>query len=296
MQPNRTWLFVPGNNLRRAGKALNAGADAAILDLEDAVATAEKVAARSTVAEALTHPRTARAYVRVNALDTGLAFGDLEAVIRPGLDGIVLPKVERAADIQMVDWVMGELEKKHGLSPGEVDLMPILETGRGVAHARDICAALDGDGRMRRVSFGAADYTRDMGMEWTIGEQETAPAQAEIVLASRIAGLEPPIDTVFAHLQEPEAFRASCRRVRQMGFQGKLLIHPDQIGPANETFSPSETDLARARKIVAAFDAAEAAGAASIQVEGQFVDYPIVEKARRTVALAEAIAAGTGDA
>jgi citrate lyase subunit beta/citryl-CoA lyase len=296
MEANRTWLFVPGNNPRRVDKALNAGADAAILDLEDAVAVAEKVAARGAVAEGLTRPRTCRAYVRVNALDTGLTFGDLEAVVGPGLDGIVLPKVERAADVQMVDWVIGELEKKQGLVPGAIDLMPILETGRGIAGARSICAALDGCGRLGRVSFGAADYTRDMGMEWTMGEQETAPAQAEIVLASRLAGLEPPIDTVFAHLHAPEALRASCLRVRQMGFQGKLLIHPDQIGPANETFSPSVAELARARTIVAAFREAEAAGAASIQVDGQFVDYPIVEKARRTVALAEAIAVSTRDA
>lgn len=295
MQPNRTWLFVPGNNARRAGKALSAGADAAILDLEDAVAVAEKLAARGTVAEALTQPRTARAYVRVNALDTGLTFGDLEAVVGPGLDGIVLPKVERAADVQMVDWVIGELEKRHALAPGAIDLMPILETGRGIAEGRAICAALGGGGRLRRVSFGAADYTRDMGMEWTTAEQETIPAQAEVVLASRLAALEPPIDTVFAHLDAPDAFRASCLRVRQMGFQGKLLIHPAQIGPANEAFSPSEAELVQARKVVAAFAEAEAAGAASIQVEGRFVDYPIVAKARRMVALAKAIAAGARD-
>jgi len=293
VEANRTWLFVPGNNARRVDRALNAGADAAILDLEDAVAVAEKVAARSAVADGLTRPRTARAYVRVNALDTGYTFGDLEAAVVPGLDGIVLPKVERAADIQMVDWVIGELEKKRGLTPGSVDLMPILETGRGVADARAICAALNGGGRLKRVSFGAGDYTRDMGMEWTMGEAEIAPAQAEVVLASRVAGLQPPVDTVFVHIREHAAFRASCLRVRQMGFQGKLLIHPDQVAPANETFTPSPDELAKARKIVAAFREEEAAGLASIQVDGHFVDYPIVEKARRVVALAEAVAAGT---
>jgi citrate lyase subunit beta/citryl-CoA lyase len=292
MQPNRTWLFVPGNNARRVDKALNAGADAAILDLEDAVAVAEKVAARDAIAEGLTRPRSSRAYVRVNSLDTGFTFGDLEAVVRPGLDGIVLPKVERAADLQMVDWVIGELEKKQGMAPGAVDLMPILETGRGIADARAICAA---GGRLRRVSFGAGDYTRDIGMDWTIDEAEIAPAQAEVVLASRIAGLEPPVDTVFIHIREHEAFRASCDRVRRMGFQGKLLIHPDQVAPANAAFTPSEEELARARKIVAAFAEAEAAGSASIQVEGYFVDYPIVEKAKRVVALAEAVAAGARD-
>ena len=290
-QPNRTWLFAPGNHPRRVEKALGLDADAVILDLEDAVAVAEKVAARAAVAAALDQPRRARAFVRVNALDTGYTFGDLEAVVGPGLDGIVLPKVERAADIQMVDWVMGALEARHGLAPGAIDLMPILETARGIAHARDICAA---GGRLRRVSFGAGDYTRDVGMEWTMAETEVDPARAETVLASRLAGLEPPVDTVFIHIREEAAFRASCLKVRQMGFQGKLLIHPDQIAPANETFTPSPEDLAHARKIAAAFAEAEAAGLASIQVEGYFVDYPIVEKARRTVALAEAIERSRG--
>jgi citrate lyase subunit beta/citryl-CoA lyase len=294
MLPNRTFLFAPGNHPRKVEKVFTAGPDAAILDLEDAVALAEKVGTRAAVAEALQRQRSCRAYVRVNALDTPFTFGDLEAVVGPGLDGIVLPKVERAADIQMVDWVTGSLEAKLGLPPGRIDLLPILETGEGIAEARSICAALDGAGRMRRVSFGAGDYTRDMGMEWTMTEHEVDPARAEVVLASRVAGLEAPIDTVFIHIREHEAFRASCQRVRQMGFQGKLCIHPDQVGQANAVFTPSDADLARARKVVAAFAEAEAAGSASIQVEGYFVDYPIVEKARRLVALAEAIARGQG--
>jgi len=290
MQPNRTWLFAPGNHARKVGKVFDAGADVAILDLEDAVAVAEKVPTRAVVAEALHRPRPCRAYVRVNALDTGFTFGDLEAVIGPGLDGIVLPKVERAADIQMVDWVIGSLEQKHGLTPGAIDLMPILETGRGIAGARGISGA---GGRLKRVSFGAGDYTRDMGMEWTMTEHEVDVARAEVVLASRINDLEPPIDTVFIHIREHDAFKASCIRVRQAGFQGKLCIHPDQVGPANAAFTPTADEVTWARRIVAAFREAEAAGSASIQVDGYFVDYPIVEKAERMVALAEAVA-GSG--
>jgi len=290
MQPNRTWLFAPGNHARKVEKVFGVGADVAILDLEDAVAVAEKVAAREAVAAALALPRACRAYVRVNALDTGLTFGDLEGVVGPGLDGIVLPKVERAADLQMVDWVIGALEQKRGLTPGDIDLMPILETGRGIAGAREICSAFGGaGGRLKRVSFGAGDYTRDMGMEWTMTEHEIDPARAEAVLASRINDLEPPVDTVFIHIRAHDAFRASCARVRQSGFQGKLCIHPDQVGLANAAFTPSDDEVAWARKVVTAFGEAEAAGSASIQVEGYFVDYPIVEKARRVVALAEAV-------
>jgi citrate lyase subunit beta/citryl-CoA lyase len=285
---HRSYLFAPGNHPRKVEKVFDAGADAVILDLEDAVAASEKVATRAVVAEALSRPRPCRAYIRVNALDTGLTFGDLEAVIRPGLDGIILPKVERAADVQMVDWVMTELEKKLGLPEGGIDLMPIIETGPAVAAVRDIATA---GGRMQRLSFGAGDYTRDMGMDWTRDEAECAHARAEIVLASRVAGLEPPVDTVWIELADTDGLAASTTRVKAMGFQGKLCIHPGQIAPVHAVFTPDAETVARAKKIVAAFDAAEAAGSASIQVDGYFVDYPIVEKARRTLAIASA--AGT---
>ncbi len=285
---HRSYLFVPGNHPRKLAKVFEAGADAVMLDLEDAVAASEKIVTRAVVAEALRNPRPCRAYVRVNALDTGLTFGDLEAVIGPGLDGIVLPKVERAADIQMVDWVMTEFEKKHSLPEGAIDLMPILETGPGIAAARDIAAA---GGRLKRLSFGAGDYTRDMGMDWTRDEAECAHARAEIVLASRVAGLEAPVDTVWIELQDQDGLAASTTRIKAMGFQGKLCIHPGQLAPVHAVFTPDAAAVARAEKIIAAFEKAEADGSASIQVDGYFVDYPIVEKARHTLAIAKA--AGT---
>ena len=291
MRANRTFLFAPGNHSRRVEKVFTVGADAAILDLEDAVAVAEKEAARPAIAAALGHPRIhrCRAYVRVNALDTPFAFGDIEAVVVPGLDGIVLPKAESAGDIRAADWMIRALERRQGMAEGAVDLMPIIETAKGLAAARDICAAGAASGRVARVSFGAGDYTADLGMEWTLAEHELDPARAEIVLASRLADLEPPVDSVFARLGEPEAFHASCLRVREIGYQGKLLIHPDQVAPANAVFSPSAEEIARAREIVGAFREAEARGEASIQIGGQFVDYPIVARADRTLALAEAI-------
>lgn len=288
MQANRTFLFAPGNHPRKVAKVFDAGADAVILDLEDAVAISEKVATRATVVEALQAPRTCRGYVRINALDTEYTFGDVEAVVAKGVDGIVLPKVERAADLQMVDWMMTSLERQRGLTAGGIDLMPIIETGKGVANVREICAA---GGRLKRVSFGAGDYTRDMGLEWTFEEGELAHARAEIALASRINELEPPIDTVFIHIREHEAHTATAVRARQFGYQGKFCIHPDQVPQANAAFTPTDEEVAWSRKVIAAFEEAEAAGSASIQVEGYFVDYPIVVKAERVVALAEAIAA-----
>lgn len=288
MQPNRTFLFAPGNHPRKVEKVFDAGADAVILDLEDAVAISEKPATRAVVVEALQKPRRCRGYVRVNALDTEFCFEDIEAVVAPGVDGIVLPKVERAADLQMVDWMMSSLERKRGLPVGGIDLMPILETGKGIANAREIAGA---GGRLRRLSFGAGDYTRDMGMDWTFQEAELGAAQAEVVLASRINDLEPPLDTVFIHIKEHDHFKKSAERARVMGFQGKLCIHPAQVQLANAAFTPTDEQVAWAREIIKAFAEAEAAGSASIQIKGYFVDYPIVVKAQRIVTLAEAVEA-----
>ena len=288
MQPNRTFLFAPGNHPRKVEKVFDAGADAVILDLEDAVAISEKAATRAVVVAALQRPRQCRGYVRVNALDTEFCFGDIEAVVAKGVDGIILPKVERAADLEKVDWLMRGLEAKAGLAEGGIDLIPIIETGKGIANAREVCSA---GGRLRRVAFGAGDYTRDMGMEWTVEEAEIAPAQAEVVLASRINDLEPPLDTVYIHIKDDEGFTASARRAKQFGFQGKMCIHPVQVPLANGVFTPTAEEAEFSRKVIAAFAEAEAAGSASIQLDGYFIDYPIVEKAKRVVALADAVAA-----
>ena len=164
--------------------------------------------------------------------------------------------------------------------------MPIIETGRGIAELRAVARS---GTRVRRLSFGAGDYTLDVGMRWTFEERELDHARAAIVVESRAAGLEPPVDTVFIHLGEPEALRRSTERARDLGFQGKLCIHPEQLGPVNEVFTPTDEEIAKSSRHVAAFEEAEASGSASIQVDGYFIDYPIVEKARRTLRIAESI-------
>ena len=282
----RSLLFAPGNHARRVEKALTLDADVVILDLEDAVAIAEKSATREKVVAAFQAPRRALGYVRVNAFDTPLCFEDLQAVVTPGIDGIVLPKVESPAQLVAVDWVVGALERSRGLPEGGIDIVPIVETGRGVSRLRDIA----GSGtRVRRLSFGAGDYTLDVGMTWTLDERELDHVRTALVVESRAAGLEPPVDTVFIHLRETDALRRSTERARDLGFQGKLCIHPDQIGPVNAAFTPSDDDIALAERYVAAFDEAESRGSVSIQVDGYFIDYPIVEKARRTVRIAGSI-------
>ena len=287
MEANRTYLFCPGNHPRKLEKVFQAGGDAVILDLEDAVAIAEKPATRALVVAALKRPRRCRGYVRVNAYDTEFCYGDIIETVGPWLDGIVLPKLESVEDIRSVDWLLENLERERGMDIGSIDVMPIIETAKGQDAVRQIAQA---DTRVRRLSFGAGDYTKDLGMEWSLGEMELASMRSEMVMASRLGELEPPVDTVFIHIREQDAFRASCDLVRDLGFQGKMCIHPDQVAFANVAFTPTEEQLAFARKVIEAFSEAEAKGSASIQIDGYFVDYPIVDKAKRIIDLGEAIA------
>jgi len=287
MPAYRSFLFTPGNHARRVSKVFDAGADAAILDLEDAVAIAEKPATRGAIVEALQRPHACRGYVRVNAFDTEWCYRDLVEVVGPWLDGIVLPKVEAAWQLKAVDWLLGELERERELPRGGIDLLPIIETGRGIAEVHAIAAA---GTRARRIAFGAGDYTNDMGMVWTRAESELQQARSEVAVASRAAGIDPPIDTVWVDLKDAEGLHASAVTAKGLGFQGKMCIHPDQIAPVNAVFGPSAAEIDWAGKVIAAFEAAEAQGLASIQLEGKFIDYPIVYRARRLLELAKSIA------
>jgi len=286
IRPLRSFLFAPGNHARRVEKALTLDADAVILDLEVAVAIAEKPATRVVVAAALARPRQGLLYVRVNAVDTEFCHGDLVTVVQRGLDGIILPKVESAAGLATIDWLLAQLERDRGLPPGAIDLIPIIETARGV---QQIDAILAAGTRVRRVAFGAGDFTLDVGMAWSRGEAELAHARAVIVTASRACGIDAPLDTVWVDLTDPEGLEASARTALGCGFQGKMCIHPDQIAVVNRVFTPSDEEVAFAERVAAAFAAAEAAGSASIQLDGKFIDYPIVYRAQRVLQRVAAI-------
>lgn len=276
----RSLLFAPGNHARRVEKALGLAADGVILDLEDAVAISEKATTRATVVEAFGRPRVGKLYVRVNALTTEWCHGDIGAVVQAGLDGIILPKVEHAHELRTAEWLIANLERERGLPAGAIDLIPIIETALGISNLKGICRS---GTRTKRLAFGAGDFTLDMGMVWSRSEAELLPYRSACVLESRAAGLDPPMDTVWADLRDNEGFVASARHAAQIGFQGKMCIHPDQIAAANAAFSPDEAAVKQATRIVEAFDKAEAQGLASIQLDGQFIDYPIVQRARRVL-------------
>lgn len=282
---NRSFLFAPGNVARRVEKALGLDADVVIVDLEDSVATAEKAATRKLVAAALERPRRPRGYVRVNAPSTPFCFGDLNEVLHRGVQGVVLPKVESAADLHAIDWMLWNLERERGIAEGSIDLMPQIETAAGLHRIDRVLQARSlrpykAPWRVKRVAFGAADYGHELGLTVGLEEVELAEARARVVLASRAAGLEGPIDTPWFHFKEPGAFARALERSRRCGFQGRLCVHPDQIAPVNAAYMPSDAELARAQRVVAAFKEAEARGEAAVQVDGEMVDYPVAYRAQ----------------
>jgi citrate lyase subunit beta/citryl-CoA lyase len=288
MALDRSYLFAPGNVPRRVEKAFTLEADVVIVDLEDSVATSDKEATRKPVAEALARPRKGRGYVRVNAPSSPFCYGDLVATLQKGVDGVVLPKVESAADLHAIDWLMAALERERGIAEGSIDLMPQVETAAGLQRIDRIFQARNlrpykGAWRVKRAAFGAADYAHELGLSPTLDEPELADARCRVVLSSRAAGLENPIDSPWFHFKETEAFERALERSRRGGFQGRLCVHPDQIGLVNRAYLPSDAELARAERIVAAFKDAEAHGAAAIQVEGEMVDYPVVRRAQAVI-------------
>jgi citrate lyase subunit beta/citryl-CoA lyase len=285
MALNRSFLFAPGNVARRVEKALTLDADVVIVDLEDSVAVSEKAATRKLVAEALKRPRRGRGYLRVNAASTPYCYGDLVETLHKGVEGVLLPKVESAAELHAIDWLIAALEREHGIAEGSIDLIPQVETAAGVQRIERIVQARNlrqykAPWRVKRVAFGAGDYANDVGLSVSVDEPELAEARSRIVMICRAAGLENPIDSPWFHMKDAEGFRRALERSRRGGFQGRLCIHPDQIAPVNAAYLPSAEELAQAERIVAAFREAEAKGAAAIQLDGQMIDYPIVHRAR----------------
>ena len=277
----RSLLFVPATSERKVEKAFASTADGVIVDLEDAVATAEKPKARQQAAAMLGARRAGQVFLRVNATTTPFCYEDLHVAAAVQLDGIVLPKAESASELAMVDWLLTQLEAKAGKPMGSIEITPIIETARGLAAAAEIAKASP---RLRRLAFGAVDLALDMDLD--LGDDAGAMANARfaLTLASRQAGLGGPLDTVFVDIADPDGLRASAMRARATGFSGKACIHPAQLDVVNSVFIPGAAELARAQAIVAAFEQAKAEGAAAVSVDGVMVDYPVFEKARRVLA------------
>jgi citrate lyase beta subunit len=281
-------LFVPAGDPRKLAKIPALATPAFILDLEDAVAHATKEAARHAAAAAIAaHSPGRRLWVRINGLDTALWEADLRAVVTAGLEGIDVPKVTSAEQIRRLDTTLHGLELAHGLCPGAIAVIATIET---VAGLRQVDAIATASPRLHCLGFGAGDFSLDLGIDWAPDGATLSPtivaAKIALVLASRAAGLAPPHDGVYPNLRDASGLEAEVRQARALGFFGKHAIHPDQVPIITSAFWPTERQIAHARRVVAAFEQSEISGRANLALDGEFVDYPVVARARQLLALA----------
>lgn len=268
----RSLLFVPGNDERKLGKAGSTGADLVVIDLEDAVAEAEKTGARSTAADAAGRISAhARVAVRVNGIETGRLEQDVASVTAvAGVSAIVVPKVEAVDTLAVVDDL---------LAGSALGLLALIETPLGITRCEDILASAPP--RTITAMLGVADFTAALGVELSDEGTELLYARQRLIVAARAAGMPGPIDGPYLRLEDPDGLIADTRRSRGLGFQGRVALHPRQVDPINRAYSElSDEQLAAAERIISEFERAEASGVASIRVDGRFVDYPVYELAR----------------
>jgi citrate lyase subunit beta / citryl-CoA lyase len=284
----RSMLFVPADSERKLAKALGSRADALILDLEDAVAPARKPAAREAAAAfvaAQAKALPASLFVRINPLDSGLALDDLAAVVVPGLAGIMLPKTTSAEDVRRLGLYLDALESRAGMARGTVHVVPVAtETAQAML---TMASFVPGIPRLAALTWGAEDLSTALG---AISNREAdgslSPlyvfANSMCLCAAAAAGVDA-IDTLHADFRDGDGLAAACAVARRRGFRGKIAIHPDQVDIINEAFTPSEAEIAAARRIVDAFAAQPQAG--TLSIDGVMVDLPHLKQARRTLGL-----------
>lgn len=278
----RSLLFVPGDRPAMIRKSRQLDADMAIWDLEDGVLPDARPTARALVAHELSTLPLSNVpiLVRINAITTNAFRDDLEAVVGPTLHGVLVPKMESAAHVERLDRELSHLESMTGVAPGSIKIHCLLETCLGVMNAQAVAGA---SARVESLCFGAEDFTLDLGVPRTREGKELQHARATIALAAGAAKILA-IDAVYSDVADTDGLEQECVAARGLGFRGKLAIHPCQVGPINRAFSPSETERARARRILEAFASASARGNAVATLDGQMIDAPIAERAMRLLA------------
>jgi len=288
----RTALFAPGGKERVMAKALESGAHAVILDLEDSVPVAAKAEARALVAKAIDGAAALAAAarpmitVRTNGAATGLLADDLAAVVRRGLDAIFLPKVESVEQMTETAAALDRLEAAQGLAAGSVRIVPMFETALGVVRCYEIARATP---RVLATCIGSArdgDLQTDLGCAWSVEGTELFYARSKVLLDSRAAGVFA-LDGVFSDLGDEAGFIQDCALSARLGYVGRTVIHPKQIAPARRAYAVSEADAAYYRRVVGEFEAVEKTGTtAAITVDGKLVDYAMYQRAKRVLELA----------
>jgi len=287
-RPRRSVLYMPGSNARAIEKARTLPADAVILDLEDSVAPEAKAAARDQVAQAVAAGAFGgrEVVVRINGLDTDWWLDDLNAAAKAKPDAVLVPKVSTAANLEDVAERLVDISADH-----KIRVWAMMETPLAMLNARDIAsAARDVETRLAAFVMGTNDLAKETRAKIAPGRAPMLPWLMNCVAAARAFGIDI-IDGVYNELGNAEGFARECAAARDMGFDGKTLIHPSQIGSCNAAFSPSAEEVAQAKRIIAAFDLPENEHKGVVQLDGRMVERLHADMARRTVAIAEAIAA-----
>ncbi len=283
--PMRSHLYTPGHRETMVARVIDGRLatmpDVALLDLEDSVPPAEKENARRVVAAALARPgKGTLRFVRIGRALSDDAEADLAAIVGPGLDGILVPKVRRADELELLAEMLGERERAAGLAPGAVAVIAAIETAAALIEAPRIARAP----RVIGLMFGSEDFAAELGLP-TRREAEAAEllyARSAVVVAAVAAGVLA-IDGIWADFRDEAGLRDDAMRGRRLGFAGRQCIHPDQIAVVNEIFSPSEEEVAHARRAVAVYEEAVRAGLGAVALDGEMLDPPIVERARRVL-------------
>ncbi len=283
LRPRRSVLYMPGANERALEKAKSLPADAIIFDLEDAVAPDAKIEARGRVCEAVGSGEYGlrELTIRVNSIETQWHADDLRAVAEAGPDAVVVPKINSAADVHRIE----EGLEAAG-APDRTKIWAMVETPVAMLHAEDIARSSD---RLAVLVMGTNDLAKELHAEHVPGRQPLLTGLGLCLLAARAAG-KVILDGVYNDIRNEEGFIAECRQGRQMGFDGKTLIHPSQIEPCNAAYAPSEEEIEQSRRIIAAFEEAQAAGRGVVTVDGRMIENLHVDNARRILAVADAIA------
>ena len=289
----RSFLFVPANREKFLEKAVGLPSDAFIFDLEDSVPAAEKANARAGTREYAPRIGDDRVWVRVNGLSTGFAEADLDAVIGvAGIAGLFLPKVETREQVLRWDAMIAALEQARGLAPAATRVVLGLESAKGVLNGHDMATAA---ARVASLMFAGAqdgDLNTDLGCAWSIDGPEMMHARCHTLMCARAAGIESPLDGVFANVRDPEGFEKDTALSRRLGYRGRTVIHPAQIEPCNRLYAPTPAELDYYARVLEAFDQAVASGSASTTVDGKMIDEAMAKAARRVLDEAAARKAG----
>jgi citrate lyase subunit beta/citryl-CoA lyase len=287
-RPRRSLLFMPGSNARALEKARNLPADGIILDLEDSVAPDAKAIARDQIAQAIAQKGFGKreVLIRVNTLDSPWWIDDLAMAGKAAPDGILVPKISSVKDLNAIADRLSDIN-----ADTSIKVWAMIETARAVLHADELAAASrDSATRLAGFVFGPNDISRETRIKMQPGRAAMVPMMTHCILAARAHGIEI-LDGPYSDFSNTDGFALECAQARDLGFDGKTLIHPGQIVACNAIFTPPAEEVAHARKIIAAFDRPENASRGAIQLDGQMVERLHADMARRTIAIADAIAA-----